>query len=296
MTATPPDNLPEEADDERPRRFRRTRRQRLNIMPARSLAPNILTVLALCAGMTSIRLALSEKWELAVGAIMVAGIFDMLDGRIARLVKGTSRFGAELDSLSDVISFGVAPAVLMYLWTLNGLGGVGWMLALAFAVCCALRLARFNVMAAEGGSPSIDYFLGVPAPVAAGLALWPMVLSFQFESSFFQTPALSGFVVGGVAFLMVSQLPTFSFKRLRVRREHVLPTLIVVGVLAASLSVYTWGTISIISLLYLLSIPISVKRVQSRLHDQEEAARAARSEPDFPHGDDDRPRHPPSVH
>jgi CDP-diacylglycerol--serine O-phosphatidyltransferase len=279
------------------------RPQRINIFPARSLAPNILTVLALCAGMTSIRLALSEKWELAVGAIMVAGIFDMLDGRIARLVKGTSKFGAELDSLSDVISFGVAPAVLVYLWTLNSLGGIGWVLALAFAVCCALRLARFNVMAAEGVTPSIDYFIGVPAPVAAGLALWPLVLSFQFDSAFFRTPVLTGVMVAAVAFLMVSQLPTFSFKRLRVKREHVLPTLIVVAALAASLSVYTWGTISVISFLYVVSIPISIKRVRSRLAEQEAEDLNRRVEPDFPadkadidKADKDDGQRPPAVH
>ncbi len=271
------------------------RRRRLNIFPARSLAPNVLTVLALCAGMTAVKFALAQKWELAVGAIMIAGVFDMLDGRIARLVKGTSRFGAELDSLSDVISFGVAPAILMYLWTLNGLGGVGWVLSLAFAVCCALRLARFNVMSAEGVTPSIDYFIGVPAPVAAGLALWPMVLSFQFDSALFRTPLLAGAIVAGVAFLMVSQLPTFSFKRLRVRGEYVLPTLIVVGLLAALLSVYTWGTISIISLLYVLSIPLSFRRAGRRFASHSRDQQGPQVEPGFA-GDEDDEDKPPAVH
>lgn len=243
-------------------------RRRLNFIPARSLAPNILTVLALCAGMTAINFALSEKWSLAVGAIFVAALFDMLDGRVARLVKGTSRFGAELDSLSDVISFGVAPSVLMFLWTLNNLGGFGWVLSLVFAVCCALRLARFNVMNAEGETPSVDYFVGAPAPVAAAVAVWPMVLSFQFDSAFFREPLVAGVVVAGVSYLMVSQLPTFSFKRLRVRGEHVLPTLLLVGLLAALLSVYTWGTISVLTFLYVLSIPVSVRRVRTRAAEQ----------------------------
>ncbi|RMF12211.1 MAG: CDP-diacylglycerol--serine O-phosphatidyltransferase [Alphaproteobacteria bacterium] len=271
-------------------------RRKLNIIPARSLAPNVLTVLALCAGMTSIKFALDEKWELAVGAVLVAGLFDMLDGRIARLVKGTSRFGAELDSLSDVISFGLAPAILMFLWTLNVLGGAGWLIALAFAVCCALRLARFNVMHAEGVPQSIDYFTGVPAPAGAVLALWPMVLSFQFESAFFREPLVAGVVVGAAAFLMVSQLPTFSFKRLRVRGEHVLPTLIVVGLLAASLSVYTWGTISILSLLYILSIPLSFRRVRARDEMPAKDGDGQRVEPGFQAGTSDRSGKPPAVH
>lgn len=271
-------------------------RRKLNIIPARSLAPNVLTVLALCAGMTSVKFALDERWELAVGAILVAGLFDMLDGRIARLVKGTSRFGAELDSLSDVISFGLAPALLMYLWALNGLGGVGWVLSLAFAVCCALRLARFNVMHAEGITPSIDYFIGVPAPAGAILALWPMVLSFQFDSPFFREPIVAGVIVAGAAFLMVSQVPTFSFKRLRVRGEHVLPTLIVVGLLAALLSVYTWGTISILSLLYVASIPLSFRRARHMRQAPSKEADSPRTEPGFRgSGSDNRPK-PPSVH
>ncbi|MEX1147056.1 MAG: CDP-diacylglycerol--serine O-phosphatidyltransferase, partial [Sphingomonadales bacterium] len=255
------------------------RPRRINIIPARSLAPNILTVLALCAGMTAINFALSEKWAMAVGAVFVAGLFDMLDGRIARLVKGTSKFGAELDSLSDMVSFGVAPAVLMFLWTLNTLGGIGWILVLAYTVCCGLRLARFNVMNAEGVTPSVDYFIGVPAPVAAGIAVWPIVLSLQFETAFFREPLIAGLVVAGIAFLMVSQLPTFSFKRLRVRGEHVLLTLLVVGLLAALLSVYTWGTLSVLILLYLLSIPLSVRRVRARLAKQEGAESVNRVDP-----------------
>ncbi|HEY8353374.1 MAG TPA: CDP-diacylglycerol--serine O-phosphatidyltransferase [Sphingomonadales bacterium] len=232
-------------------------RRRLQFLPARSLVPNAVTVLALCAGMTSIKFALAGRWEMAAGAIIIAGIFDMLDGRVARMMKGASRFGAELDSLSDVISFGVAPAVLVYLWTLSRLGGIGWVLALGFAVCCALRLARFNVMSELEETPSKN-FTGVPAPMAAGLALWPFALSVQFGTDFFRNPALVAPYMALLSFLMVSRLPTLSLKKIRVKGDYVLPMLVAVGLFAASLSVWTWGTVSIVCFLYALSIPLTV--------------------------------------
>lgn len=242
-------------------------RHRLKIMPRRSLAPNVVTVLALCAGMSSMKFALAGRWEMAVGAIFLAALLDTLDGRVARMVKGTSRFGAELDSLSDVISFGVAPAVLIYLWTLSTLGGIGWVLALAFAVCCALRLARFNVMSVDDQPPSA-FFTGLPSPMAAGLALWPLVLSFQFPDSVFSTPHVIAPYVAPyfalVALLMVSRIPTFSLKRIKVDGDYMLPALLFVGLLAASLSVYTWGTVSFACFAYLLSIPLSLRAGRSR--------------------------------
>ncbi|MDA5193264.1 CDP-diacylglycerol--serine O-phosphatidyltransferase [Govanella unica] len=265
-------------------------RARLRIMPRRSLAPNVVTVLALCAGMSSIKFALSGRWEIAVGAIFLAALLDTLDGRVARMVKGTSRFGAELDSLADVISFGVAPAVLIYLWTLSSLGGIGWVLALAFAVCCALRLARFNVMSTDDQPPSA-FFVGLPSPMAAGLALWPLVLSFQFPDSVLARPAAVAPYVAPyfalVGLLMVSQIPTFSLKRLKVQGDYMLPALLFVGLLAASLSVYTWETVSFACFAYLVSIPFSLRagRRRERLDEALAAEAVVETKPDVASGD-----------
>ena len=230
-------------------------------LPINSLAPNMLTVLALCAGLTSMRFSLNESWQLAVMAILVAAVFDGLDGRLARLLKGTSKFGAELDSLSDFVCFGVAPSILIYRWTLSDLGGVGWILALAFSVCCALRLARFNTALDSANQPTwmANFFTGVPAPAAGGLVLLPIILSFQVAESFFHLPLVSAAMVAAVAFLMVSKVPTYSFKRLRVRREFILPVLIVVGLLAAVLWSYPWLTLTGLAVLYVASIPLSVR-------------------------------------
>jgi CDP-diacylglycerol--serine O-phosphatidyltransferase len=221
----------------------------------------MLTVLALCAGLTSMRFSLNESWQLAVTAIVVAAVFDGLDGRLARLVKGTSKFGAELDSLSDFVCFGVAPSILIYRWTLSDLGGVGWILVLAFSVCCALRLARFNTALDSANQPTwmANFFAGVPAPAAGGLVLLPIILSFQVAEFFFHLPLVSAAVVAAVAFLMVSKVPTYSFKRIRVRREYILPVLIVVGLLAAVLWSYPWLTLTGVAVLYVASIPLSIR-------------------------------------
>jgi CDP-diacylglycerol--serine O-phosphatidyltransferase len=237
-------------------------RQKLHVMPIRSLIPNMLTVLALCAGMTAIRYAISERWEAAVWAIFLAGFLDSIDGRVARLLKGTTRFGAELDSLSDVVSFGVAPAVVLYLWVMQGLHSLGWVVCLVYAVCCALRLARFNMSLGENAvvkAVSSNFFLGVPAPMGAGLVLWPMVLSFQFEDEIFRNPLWVGPYIAFVSFLLVSRIQTFSFKRVRIHPDLVLPTLILVCLFAAVLTVYPWGTISMVGVAYLCCIPFSMR-------------------------------------
>jgi CDP-diacylglycerol--serine O-phosphatidyltransferase len=183
--------------------MRRRPAARLRDQSINRLIPNMLTVLALCAGLTSIRFGLQERWELAVAAIVIAGILDGLDGRIARMLDGASKFGAELDSLSDFISFGVAPALLLYYWTMYAAGGFGWAVSLLFAVCCALRLARFNTKLDNADLPAWTsrFFSGVPAPAAAGLSLLPMVASFQFGAGFFDLPVVAGFVLLSVALL-----------------------------------------------------------------------------------------------
>jgi CDP-diacylglycerol--serine O-phosphatidyltransferase len=195
-----------------------------------------------------------------VVAIFIAAIFDGIDGRIARLLKGTSEFGAELDSLSDFISFGVAPALIIYVWTLQSIASIGWVVALLYAVCCALRLARFNTqLGAELPPYAYNFFTGVPAPAAAGLALVPMMLQFEFGWSGFRSAWFCALVLAGVAALMVSRVPTFSGKRFHLPREWVLPVLLVIVGLAALATSEPWGTLLLVCLLYLGSMPLSVR-------------------------------------
>jgi CDP-diacylglycerol--serine O-phosphatidyltransferase len=222
--------------------------------------PNILTLLALCAGMTAIRFALNGNFQGAVYAIIVAGVFDGLDARVARMLKVTSHFGAELDSLSDFVSFGVAPAAVMYLWTMSALNSLGWAIVLGYAVCCALRLARFNTqLSAEPAPHLVGYFTGVPAPGGAGLVMMPMYVSFEWGDWIARSPYLCGVWVAGVAFLMVSRLPTLSLKKYRVPHRYVMPTLLGVGLLAAFATTAPWPTLVVIGTLYLGSIPLTVR-------------------------------------
>ena len=239
------------------------------------MIPNILTLLALCAGMTGIRLAIVGKYEAAVTAIIVAGILDGLDGRIARLLKGTSSFGAQLDSLSDFVSFGVAPAVMLYVWTMAQLQGIGWAVVLIFAVCCGLRLARFNTqIGAELPPYAYNFFTGAPAPAGAGLVMIPMIASFEFGGTFFRSPYLNTIVIAAVAALMVSRVPTFALKRFRVPHEYVLPLLLVVGALAAFLTTEPWLTLLAVGIIYIAAIPFSIRSYQ-RLKRAAEEIRSA---------------------
>ena len=240
-------------------------RKRLRVKPIRGLSfnkmiPNILTLLALCAGMTAIRFALEEHYRQAVVAIIVAGIFDGIDGRIARLLKGTSEFGAELDSLSDFVSFGVAPALLMYLWSVQSLSSLGWIVALLFAICCGLRLARFNTQIGADLPPyAYNFFTGVPAPAGAGLAIIPMLLNFEFGWSGFRSGWFGAVVLAAVGALMVSRVPTFSMKRFHVPREWVLAMLLVIAGLAALATTEPWATLLLIGVIYVGSIPFSIR-------------------------------------
>ena len=238
----------------------RRRHGRLKALPVNSLVPNILTVLALCAGMTAIRFAREERWEAAVVAIVLAAVFDGLDGRMARLLKGATKFGAELDSLSDFCAFGVAPAFFVYHWSAHEMGGLGWIAALCYATCAALRLARFNTMAEDPQRPAWanDFFTGVAAPAGAGFVMLPAVLTFLLDSdAVLRHPALNAAWLLVCALLMISRIPTFSLKKLRVKREHVLPTLVLVGLLAALLVSYPWFTLAAVGIGYLASLPFS---------------------------------------
>jgi CDP-diacylglycerol--serine O-phosphatidyltransferase len=232
---------------------------RLRDQSLNRLIPNMLTVMALCAGLTSIRYALMQRWELAVIAIVIAGVLDGLDGRIARLLDGASKFGAELDSLSDFISFGVAPALLIYYWCLRGAGGIGWALALLFAVCCALRLARFNTMLANTDLPAwtTRFFTGVPAPAGAGLVLLPIIATLEVGPGWVDRPIVVGPLMLAVAGLMVSRLPTYSFKRIKVPQRHVVLALLSVGALVAFLVSTPWVTLLAVGIAYIASLPHS---------------------------------------
>lgn len=236
-------------------------RPRIRPFKINQLAPNILTVLALCAGLTSIRLALLDRFEQAAAAIVVAAVLDGLDGRLARFLKGATKFGAELDSLSDFVSFGVAPAILLYLWSLRAIGGVGWGVVLIFAVCCALRLARFNTALEDPSRPSWQYnfFTGVPAPAGAMALLLFVFISFDAGDTFWRTSVLNGIWGLTVAFLMVSRLPSFSFKKLRVPRDYVLPLLLVVAAVAALFVSFPWLTLTGFIILYLLGLPFAYR-------------------------------------
>ncbi|MGB1876391.1 MAG: CDP-alcohol phosphatidyltransferase family protein [Rhodospirillaceae bacterium] len=229
-------------------------------MSFNKLFPNMLTVLALCSGLTAIRFSISEDWESAVIALVIACFLDGIDGLAARLLRGTTKFGAELDSLSDAISFGMVPSIMLYLWAMQDAGTLGWALCLLYAVCCVLRLARFNTMVGDPGLPSWahNYFTGVPSPAAAGLAILPMILSFYFDAGVFNTPTIVGLFLATVSFLMVSKVPTFSVKKLRVPRQFALPMMIFIALFAGFMVTETWATLGLMGLVYLGSIPFSV--------------------------------------
>ncbi len=241
------------------RRDRRGRRPLANL-PLHRLVPNALTLLGLCAGMTAVRMALEGRWQIAVAAVLVAMILDALDGRIARLMKATSEFGAQLDSLADFANFGVTPALIVFLWSLSEAGGLGWAIVLLFAICCALRLARFNTaLLTDSPQPlAARFFVGVPAPAGAGLALLPLIVSFAWESDLPRSPLVNGIALFGVAALMASRVPTFSFKRTKIPRRQVGFVLLGVAAFAAFLVSTPWITMSVAGLAYLASIPFAL--------------------------------------
>jgi CDP-diacylglycerol--serine O-phosphatidyltransferase len=250
------------------------KRRRFRPIPVRTLVPNLITLLALCAGLTAIRLAFEQRFEWAVAAIVFAALLDGLDGRVARLLKGTSRFGAELDSLADFVNFGVAPALILYVWALHELKSAGWIAAMVLALCCGLRLARFNVMVEDPNRPAWagNFFVGMPAPGGAITSLFPLYLQFLGVVSSpppaWVTPIAFVYTLA-VAFLMVSRLPVFSGKRVgkRVRPEMVLPVFVVVVLFFALLLAYPWEVMTIGTLCYLASLPfgfVSYRNYQRR--------------------------------
>jgi CDP-diacylglycerol--serine O-phosphatidyltransferase len=227
--------------------------------PLVRIIPNVITIMALCTGLSAIRFALLQQWELAVSLILIAAILDALDGRIARFLRADSHFGAELDSLSDFISFGVAPAVVVYLYTLHLWKGTGWALALFFSTCMALRLARFNTSVDTPKPDWIKQFsVGVPAPAGAFLALLPLMVSFALEESFQSLPLLFAVSLLASGLLMISRIPTYVLKSARIPHSYVRPLLMGVAIVVAALFSAPWWTLSIAAVLYLCSIPVSV--------------------------------------
>jgi CDP-diacylglycerol---serine O-phosphatidyltransferase len=236
------------------------RRRRFKAIPVRTLLPNLITLLALCAGLTAIRVAVENKLDLALAAIVLAVLLDGIDGRVARMLKGTSRFGAELDSLADFVNFGVAPALILYFWGLEELKSAGWIAALVFAICAALRLARFNVMIDDPSKPAWagNFFTGIPAPAGAVTVLLPIYLNFLGVSNGLVTVWLTFFYTLAIALLMVSRLPVFSGKRVgkRVPPEMVLPVFVLVVFFFALLISYPWQVLTSGSLIYLACLPL----------------------------------------
>lgn len=260
--------------DPSPQRFRK---RRFRAIPVRMLVPNIITLLAICAGLTAIRFSVEGRLELALGAIVFAALLDGIDGRIARAIKGQSKFGAELDSLADFVNFGVAPGLLLYFWQLNTVGNVGWIAAIIFAICGGLRLARFNATMDDPNKPAFaaNFFTGVPAPAGAICVLLPVYLSFI---GVWQFPALltAGYTLA-IGALMVSRLPVFSGKTIgkRVEPENVLPVVLVAVAFIALLISYPWHVLAISTVLYLATLPLGYLSWQRHMAQAEAAAQPA---------------------
>ena len=267
---------------DRPGRGRRLARS----LSLRAMVPNAITAAALCAGLTGIRFAIGGDFEKAVQAVILAGLLDGLDGRAARLLNAQSRFGAELDSLADSISFGVAPALIVYLWTLKALPSLGWIAALAFAICCVMRLARFNTQIDLPGQPHKEagFLTGVPAPLGAGLAFLPMYLWIALDWPELADPVAISVWMLLIAFLMISQVPTLSWSRLRPPRKIRLEILALVGLLAAAMLTEPWFTLAGISLVYLALLPVGIF-IYARVRRRAEAVQAWTAPADDP------PRH-----
>lgn len=257
------------------------RQRRLRDIPFRAIFPNLITLLAICAGLTSIRLSVEGRVELAIAAVILAALLDALDGRAARFLKSTSRFGAQMDSLADFVNFGVAPALLLYFLLLDEIRSFGWIAALIFAICACLRLARFNVMLDTADRPNWqnNYFVGVPAPAGALVVLAPVyAVLLGVESGYVYAifTALYAVVIG---LAMVSNLPTFSGKEIgkRVPRDYVLPIMIVLVTAVAMLLTYPWATLLFCVALYLGSIPVSYhfwgKQVRSAATSRQDKAK-----------------------
>jgi CDP-diacylglycerol--serine O-phosphatidyltransferase len=258
------------------RRIRR--RPRFKGPSFNQVIPNLITLLGLCAGLNAIHDALDQNWQHAAAFVLAAALFDAADGRVARLLKGTSRFGAEFDSLADFCCFGIAPALILYLWSLKGAGRYGFMPCLMFAVCMALRLARFNATLESAPKPAFaqSFFTGVPAPAGAGVVLFPLCLAMEaagqgwgWVGTVAQHPAFVAAVLVGTSLLLVSTLPVWSFKNFKVPSEYVLPLLVSTGMMAALMAADPWAAFAACGVIYLGMLPFSLRSFR-RLRDDAE--------------------------
>jgi CDP-diacylglycerol---serine O-phosphatidyltransferase len=255
---------------------------RRRTVPLRVLVPNIVTMIGLCVGLTSIRMAIEGRFDIALAAVVIAAMLDGVDGRMARLLKASSRFGAELDSLADFVNFGVAPALVLYLWGFGDLRSLGWIVVLAFALAASLRLARFNVADTGPEKPlwQSAYFVGVPVPAGAILVLLPLYLvELGVPKSIMVAPALAIYAIG-IAILMVSRLRTYSGKLIgrRIERDYIAPVIALVAVFVAVLATYPYLTLTACCLFYLAMIPIAARQYAR------EEARMAIATPALSHG------------
>ena len=245
---------------------------------SRFILPNLLTIIGVCLGISSIKFALDQNYSLAVIFIVFASILDALDGRIARLIKGTTEFGKELDSLTDFVSFGIAPAFILYFWELKNYGKIGWAITLIFSVCCVLRLARFNLTKiSEEAEWKLNYFEGVPSPAGAGLALLPLVYELSELKFNIDIKSTTPFFVVIVALLLISKIPTFSLKKIKVSSQLSIFLLFGIVIVFISLIFFTFESLLIIGGVYLLSIPLSFyyfkktsKKINSKLEEDHE--------------------------
>lgn len=228
---------------------------RLNELPFHKFLPNLITITALCAGLSGVRFALDRKWEVAVTLVLVAMVLDGLDGRVARLLKSTSKFGAELDSLADFCNFGIVPGVIMYQFSLNQLGRFGWPIALIYTICMVLRLARFNTIIDTPQQHS-NYSIGVAAPCGALLALTPMIYYFH-DGAFVMPPFVYGAIVLMISGLLISRIPTFAFKKAKISRTLILPVFLSAALVVALLVAFPWASLTVGAIMYMASIPVS---------------------------------------
>ena len=275
---------PEKPDTRRKPRARR--RPRLRQVPIRILIPNIFTLLGLCAGLTAIRMAIEGRYDVAVAAVILAAVLDGLDGPVARLLKATSRFGAELDSLADFVNFGVAPAIMIFTWALGPTKSIGWIIVLCFSICAALRLARFNVALDNKDEPTwkSGYFMGAPAPAGAIVVLLPLYLhQLGLTEIRLWTPVIL-FYTAAIALLMVSRMPTFSSKMIgqRIERDYVLPVFVVAALFVAVLLTYPYATLAIGVGVYLAILPLgllSYRRQEQKMQERAVKQNGSRKKP-----------------
>ena len=238
----------------------------VSVKKSRYILPSVLTLIGVCLGISSIKFAMDGNFGFAVLFIIVAAILDGLDGRVARMIKGTSEFGKELDSLTDFVSFGIAPVFVIYFWELNQFGRIGWLLVLLFSVCCVLRLARFNLTKFDDNEEwKMNFFQGIPSPAGGCLILFPIMYELSSFSTLFQINNVSPFLVVLASILLISKIPTFSFKKIVIQRHLTLFLLLGVGLFFVSIIQFTYETLTICCILYLFLIPVSIFNYRSKL-------------------------------